>query len=374
MRRALIGLAAAALALCLAAPANAAAIAWTRQLVPLPRAATSGDLLAVSCESSTHCVAVGYVSPGREKYTEIARWDGTDWSSHEVPVPGAIGSGLLGVSCASADCVAVGVDHSPTSGPQPLALRRHGGRWAQQALPVPSGRFGELTGVSCVSTTSCFAVGDIAPSQTVTVAFAEHWDGSRWTEQSIPTPPGATGIIPGGVSCVSDTSCTMVGSLFSSSPTIAPVAEHWDGSRWTVQSTPSPAGSGQVLLNAVSCVSDASCTAVGESTAPGATGLLAEHWDGSAWSIQPVPGASPARLLGVSCVSAAACTAVGSDSKGNALAEFWNGSAWRRQPTAQPVVNLPLQGISCTSAHHCLAVGRDFVPPAGDTPVAEREQ
>ena len=40
---------------------------------------------------------------------------------------------------------------------------------------------------------------------------------------------------------------------------------------------------------------------------------LVEHWDGSAWTIEPSPNppAVGAYLTGVSCTTATACTAVG---------------------------------------------------------------
>jgi hypothetical protein len=81
----------------------------------------------------------------------------------------------------------------------------------------------------------------------------------------------------------------------------------------------------------VSCASATACTAVGDYN-NGTTGVtLAERWNGSTWSIQPTPnpaGAPVSLLNGVSCASATACTAVGGYNNGTAgvtLAERWNG-------------------------------------------------
>ena len=80
-------------------------------------------------------------------------------------------------------------------------------------------------------------------------------------------------------------------------------------------------GNGMV---AVSCSSSTFCTGVGN-TAEGAP--LAEHWNGRRWSIQPTPKVSHsnylAALLGVSCPSLQTCTAVGIDTAANTLAEIW---------------------------------------------------
>jgi hypothetical protein len=100
--------------------------------------------------------------------------------------------------------------------------------------------------------------------------------------------------------------------------------EHWDGSTWSVLSTPPLA-----VLHAVSCVSASDCTAVGADSA-------IAHWNGVAWSVDNNPsasrlGSSPV-LRGVSCTSASNCLAVGDYVKNSGaqvnLAERWNGTVW----------------------------------------------
>jgi len=77
--------------------------------------------------------------------------------------------------------------------------------------------------------------------------------------------------------------------------------------------SPSPAYN---ELDGVSCVSATACTAVGSYSSGGAnTRTLVESWDGANWSVVPSPSPAPSynQLDGVSCVSAAACTAAGTD-------------------------------------------------------------
>jgi hypothetical protein len=93
------------------------------------------------------------------------------------------------------------------------------------------------------------------------------------------------------------------------------LAERWDGTSWTIQSTPNPPGSTQIFLDGVSCTSASSCTAVGHYQS---TLTLAEVWNGTSWAIQGTPnkaGYSDSALAGVSCTSVSACTAVGAYSK-----------------------------------------------------------
>ena len=122
-----------------------------------------------------------------------------------------------------------------------------------------------------------------------------------------------------GVTCLSATSCTAVGSGDKKEPgsTFAEgktLVEHWNGTAWSI--VPSPNRAGSDVLEGVSCVSASACTAVGWSAALHANGhgqTLIETWNGTAWSIVPSPnqGTTGSLLSGVSCVSAGACTAVG---------------------------------------------------------------
>jgi len=171
-----------------------------------------------------------------------------------------------------------------------------------------------------------------------------------------PNPPGATASLLEAVSCPSAASCTAVGEYFTSVGTELTLAEHWNGSKWKIQSTPNPAGAAESLLRGVSCTTARACVAVGTEVTPaGAIGPLAERWNGRSWAlIPPAPGGP---LAAVSCSSASACTAVGG--LGSPLAERWNGRAWTIQPIASlsGATSTALNGVSCPSATSCVAVG-----------------
>jgi hypothetical protein len=141
--------------------------------------------------------------------------------------------------------------------------------------------------------------------------LATAWDGSNWSTVAVPVPAGAQSTMLNAVSCTSPTNCTAVGSYTNRTGVQLTLAARWDGVSWSVQTTPSPPGSRAKTLNAVSCPSSTTCTAVGQSN----DHTLVESWNGSAWTIQgsPMPGrAVLANLTGVSCTSPTVCTAVGS--------------------------------------------------------------
>jgi hypothetical protein len=149
--------------------------------------------------------------------------------------------------------------------------------------------------------------------------LAEHWNGSNWTVQATPNPTVIGDNVLSGVSCTSSTACTATGHYTASGLDTA-LAESWNGASWTIQSTPSPAGAQNSSLSGVSCTSSTNCTAVGSSGAIGALVTLAEHWNGSSWLIQATPNPAAAHnsvLSAVACTSTPSCTAVGASS--NAL-------------------------------------------------------
>ena len=348
---------------------------WSLQATPNPSQG-GGELLSVSCASASACTATGNsTNSSGVSVTLAAQWNGASWSLKPTPSPaGSPFSYLNSVACTSPSaCTAVGAYQTSSGAFRTLAARWNGNAWHRQATPSPTGS-SVLIGVACASGTACTAVGYSNAGQTP-AAVAERWDGSAWKVQAAPNRPGAASSILFGVACTSPSGCIAVGMTTSRTRAPATLAERWDGRSWRVQPTPNPPQGGG-SLNGVSCTSARACTAVGGSNA----GTVAERWNGTRWVIQPTPnpsGSAGSFLNSVACTSASFCTAVGGqiDSAGNSvgpLAELWNGTRW----TIQPVPKLPgggLTGVSCTSKVACTAVGSVSGPSSsGPATLAER--
>ena len=142
------------------------------------------------------------------------------------------------------------------------------------------------------------------------------------------------------------------------------LVESWDGTRWSLVSSPPAAPSSRYnYLHGVSCIAANACVAVGD-YGTDKTRTLVESWDGKKWSIVPSANEGVSSLSAVSCTSATNCTAVGqSQSNGGAtktLVEDWNGKVWAvvSSPDEEgPVRTNVLDGVSCASANVCVAVG-----------------
>jgi hypothetical protein len=285
-------------------------------------------------------------------------WNGCVWKLQRTPRFTGAEARLEAVSCEAADaCVAVGSSSDSAGLQVTLAEVWNGSVWRVQPTPNPIVTSGDdvLDGVSCTAVDACTAVGyeSFNSGINLSVKFAEAWNGTSWKIETtfLPFPAELS-----AVSCSAADACTAVG-YSSGSAGIVTLAEVWNGTSWTEQSTPNPAG-GQSELTGVSCTAADACVAVGYYY-QGSTGFgtLVEVWNGSSWTIQSTPSpASSSFLSGVSCTTADACTAVGS------VTEVWNGISWTMQTPASPAGghSIALNGVSCTSADACTAGGFVF--------------
>jgi hypothetical protein len=366
-----------------ALPLSAAPVVetWKSQSTPSPAGASDSELLGDSCVSPTDCMAVGfYLDPTDGNQFPIAEsWNGKSWTATAAP-PDPSGSPLTllySVSCVSSTfCMAVGqYDYNATGLPQTLAEEWNGSTWSIVTMPFQSGVDGNyMTGVSCTSATNCTAVGYFINFHKNILLLAEHWDGTTWTSQTI-TRPGQYSYL-WGVSCTptaTGTSCVAVGNYQDAAGEDQPLAEAWDGTQWTIDLPPVPAGTNlDAYLDAVSCVSATDCEAIGYTNAQG---TLAELWDGTSWTIQTTPnpaaGAAGSQLDSLSCTSATNCEAVGqynvnvdTNADPATLAEAWDGTQWTLQTTPAATGTSYLRGVSCVpvtaTAVYCDAVGHHY--------------
>lgn len=232
------------------------------------------------------------------------------------------------------------------------------GSAAMAASPRPEAAAleGSLSGVACVSASSCVAVGGQSGTSG-SGTLAEKWNGTKWSVVTSPNPSGSTGASLLGVACTSAKNCLAVGKYFMPGKTL-PTAEKWNGTKWSVLTVPAPSGTTDTSLGAVSCVSGTDCQAVGGS----GDNTLAESWNGSKWSIVSSPSPNPAKpegLSGVACPSAKDCWAVGlyfPTNYSGSLTEQWNGSKWSlvTTPTSK---SGELIGDGCFSSSACMSVG-----------------
>src|SRR5712692_5517563 len=111
------------------------------------------------------------------------------WSVVPSPNPNVVPSGLSGVAAVSAhDVWAVGGSGSQMGGGQTLIEHWNGSHWQIVKSPNPGSIYNSLYGVTAVSATNVWAVGYYVHTTGVTQTLIEHWNGSRWSVVKSPSP------------------------------------------------------------------------------------------------------------------------------------------------------------------------------------------
>ena len=361
-----------------AATATAGAAAPARPAAAPPAAR---ELFGVSCRTAANCLAVGIDQNAFKGMGGplAEKWNGRAWQTVAVKLPaGATGGALGRISCVSAThCVAVGFfDKGGPAHQFALAETWNGSSWTPSEPPAPGGASTSLSGVSCKSATACVAVGAYTKNASGGAPLAETWNGRKWTEAR-PPAPGA--VISGldSVSCTSAASCVATG-IFITNTVSAVLIESWNGRSWSRMRPAALPATTLGELNTVSCPAARSCDAVGYAASSKGLGSLAETWNGKAWTLTTLhwpKGTSNELLFSVSCAATSRCVLVGNidsnlnltSNSGKAAAATWNGRAWTVTSVPAPAKGKAslLRDVTCLSAANCVAVGQ--AGPSGST-------
>jgi hypothetical protein len=326
-------------------------------LVGSPTVGGSDTLYGIAAVSPDDVWAVGrYIENNSENISRalVEHWTGRRWQVAGVPEPTAHNAYLVAVTAVSAsDVWAVGYsDNARYSDQRTLIEHWDGSAWRV----VPGSTAGILNAVAAGSAGDVWAVGD-GPRSTL----AEHWDGTHW--QRVPSPaPGRFGDGLTGVSVAGPASVWAVGATATSKHGgTAALTEHWNGTRWSAVKVPGPGVDSE--LRAVTSVGANDVWAVGDydvQTPQGtATLTLTERWDGTRWSIVSSPSPTGDDLFGgVAAVSASDIWAVGDRGGDPDLVARWNGHDWAllSEPYRHQALNL-LFAVSAPSATEVWAAG-----------------
>ena len=211
-----------------------------------------------------------------------------------------------------------------------------------------------MTGISAPSGTDAWAVGDVGRS-----AFADHWNGTTWSQVAIPSFP-----------CTTTTACFV--RLFSVSATVSDAwvlgvyspkgygfqglfSLYWNGSGWTTRSNP-----GTTLDD------------LGPTSVYGLNGPFLEQWNGTGWTtnynLPPAPGPAEGDLTTISATSASNLWLVGTYDPAYSSQSYdnyslhWNGSSWTEipmplPPSSDPLFDYQINAIDAISPTNVWAVG-----------------
>jgi hypothetical protein len=186
------------------------------------------------------------------------------------------------------------------------ASGRDCGTWNVVSSPNIALTSDALIAVAAISTSDIWAVGETYTNMNQTLI--EHWDGTSWSVVSSPSPGSLNnGLF--GIARVPGTSQVWAVGNYNSIDNFSmhTLMVHWNGKHWRIVSSPN-AGSGTNELFGVAALSVRNIWAVGSYYALVngvlVTQTLIERWDGRQWSIVSSPNVSVSnnRLYGVASI------------------------------------------------------------------------
>lgn len=225
-------------------------------------------------------------------------------------------------------------------------------------VPSPSVPAGSaLKGIVALSDNDAWAVGSQSNQMLI-----EHWNGTQWSIVSSPTISGGCYNSLESVATISSTSVWAVGACTGST-----LIEHWNGVQWSIVPSPSPYVDN--VLTAVTAISDSDVWAIGYGA--NGSGSLTEHWDGTSWTVVPSPepnsgpGASN-ELYGVAAISTSDVWAVGETGITRYTQGFllhWDGTSWNvvSSPTPPNSSATSLEAVTALSTNNVWAVGINYL-------------
>jgi hypothetical protein len=260
--------------------------AWTQQQAQLPH----GELYAVSATSASDAWAVGV----RDPVTPMTvHWNGSRWKVISTPVPGSYNY-LYGVDAVAVDDAWTVGDYRDQQGYiHPLAMHWDGSNWKVVSVPEAPLGGNVFYAVDAVATDDVWAVGYRESGPFQTQPLIDHWDGTAWTIVPL-TPPVGTLNQLFGVSGTAANDVWAVGFYSDGANFVIPLVEHWDGTSWTQVSVPSLPERDELFD--VTAISATDAWAVGVRISNSYQRPFSLHWDGSTWTpvSMPYPGITAA--------------------------------------------------------------------------------
>jgi hypothetical protein len=294
---------------------------------------------AIAAIAENDVWVVGSTAGEAARRTKAEHWDGRSWSL--VPTPNVEENGdnaLIEVDgSASEDVWAVGYSERAK---EYTTLVEHwdGDRWRVVESPnVGTSQFNTLTSVDALSDTDAWAVGSYRTA-TSRKTLIQRWDGTSWTIVSSPNPGTLS-------NSLLDIAAAGSGEIWavgwkSSGEGLRSLVLHRDGTRWVEVAMPT-VGTGDNVLTGVSAAGAGDVWATGYYVDGTQYKTLTLHYDGDTWSRVPSPngGDGISILRDIGAYSSTDAWAVGFEYRADqglyvASTQHWDGSTWTGVPSS----------------------------------------
>jgi hypothetical protein len=311
------------------------------------------QLTSIYAASPTDVWAVG--QPAGDQFEH---WNGTSWTGQGIPAGPATAAGntasvsfITGTSASNITAVGTSSVVEPgTDTLESVAFHFNGTAWSQMTIPANV----QLGPVLAFSATNLWSVNDNGD--------AEQFNGTTWAKTKLPIdtglPKGSSQLIMSSISGSSPSDIWAAGtaSTVGVRPAQAvPVLEHFNGTSWSNVSVPAPTGLRGGGLFDVESISPTDAYAV-------ATGAIL-HWNGTAWTALNATTQTGAAVTG-SAVAASSPTDVWI--AGGTTLDNFNGTSWTSVPVPA-TTGLTPAGQTVEGLDAAAAVGPGTVWFVGNT-------
>jgi hypothetical protein len=245
-----------------------------------------------------------------------------DGAFHVVASPNSTGNNALESNAviSANDAWAVGISNNTGTSSRTLAEHWNGTSWSIKPTANPDTRINTLLSVSAVASNNVWAVGyyDInATNLHDSATLAEHWNGTSWSKVATANPTVGANFL--GVTTIAANNVWAVGRYYNFGPNSwNTLIEHYNGSTWSVVASANSNTSDYNELDTISAFSSTDIWAVGFhapviGSSLGTYQSLAEHWDGSSWTLVATPNTATGdnALIGVNALEANHAVGVG---------------------------------------------------------------
>jgi hypothetical protein len=259
----------------------------------------AGYLFGVTAISSANAWTVGRTDTNR---TLIAHWNGAGWTVVPSPNKPAAFNALQSVAAVSpTDIWAVGYAGANQGLPQQTLIEHWNGvLWSIVPSPNAGPSSNSLSTVTAISATSVWTVGSFhSDSSQQNALLTEHWNGVRWT--IVPAPAAGNDL---QFTAVTSADASRVWAAGYRTNQGGSLIEQWTGLQWINVIADSP----HVFLYGIAAYGTNSAWAVG-----GGLSTVTIHWNGTRWTIVSSPNGQyfENQLSAVTMPSAQSAWAVG---------------------------------------------------------------
>lgn len=226
----------------------------------------------------------------------VLHWNGISWNVSKT----FENVGLKNVEVISTNDVWVigGTGSEPS---EPFTAHWDGTNWSTIEVPYPAGTTeAHLNGLDVIASNDVWAVGNYGFGIFKTLTYALHWDGTNWDIVSTPNPGFEFNWI-GEVSAISSSDVWATGSSVIGAGERGFIL-HWDGTVWQEVQIP-PIGIQDYLSGITTLAPNDIWVARNYKNDQGWPTGITMHWDGANWEFFPNPVSTSEQVSSVADIS-----------------------------------------------------------------------